>query len=276
MGQLLLKNNFFLFVVILIVLYLYGCEKNYSTVVDSASSAPFIQNANFSVSVVNTDTINLAGHSVRSSDDTITISGVAQVRIDSAANGMNVSLVGYSVTNFNFSSSLTEGTLHDDGIPPDTKAHDNVYSGYVKFQIQRDFVGAFSINLWSESTAGYLSNTLILPVQIVRLNHPPVISDLFAPDTINLARINTFEISVKVIDPDGQNDIKSVSRFTPSGKVLPLQASNDSTYEEIVSLTPPPDLGSYLFRFRAVDRSNDSSNVLTHTIVIVNTTVPPQ
>jgi hypothetical protein len=113
-------------------------------------------------------------------------------------------------------------------------------------------------------------------VQIVRLNHPPVLSELFAPDTINLARINTFEISVKVIDPDGQNDIKSVSRFTPSGKVLPLQASNDSIYEEIVSLTPPPDLGSYLFRFRGVDRSNDSSNVLTHTIVVINTTVSSQ
>ena len=276
MSQLLLNNNFYLFLVLLILFCIAGCEKNYSTVIDSTASAPVIKDGSFSVSVINTDTINLAGHPVRSPDDTVTIRGIAQARIDSSFNGTNVSLVGYSVINTNYSSSLTEGTLHDDGIFPDTKAHDNVYSGYVEFKIQRVFVGSFSISLWSESSAGYLSNTFILPIQIVRLNHPPVLSDLIAPDTINLAIVNAFEISVKVIDTDGQNDIKTVSRFTPSGKVLPLHASNDSLYEETVSLTPPPDLGSYLFRFRAADRSNDSSNVLTHTIVVVKTTVTQQ
>ena len=276
MSQLLLKNNFFILIVLLVLFCISGCEKNYSTIIDSTAHAPVIKDGSFSLSVINTDTINLAGHPVRSPDDTVTIRGIAQARIDSSFNGTNVSLVGYSVVNINFSSSLTEGTLHDDGIFPDIIAHDNVYSGYVEFQIQRVFVGSFSISLWSESTAGYLSNTLILPIQIVRLNHPPVLSDLIAPDTINLTIVNAFEISVKVIDTDGQNDIKTVSRFTPSGKVLPLHASNDSLYEETVSLTPPPDLGSYLFRFRAADRSNDSSNILTHSIVVIKTTVTPQ
>jgi hypothetical protein len=77
-------------------------------------------------------------------------------------------------------------------------------------------------------------------------------------------------MSLKVIDPDGQSDIRTVFRLTPSGKVLQLHALNDSIYGENVSLSPPPSLGSYLFRFASLDRSNDSSNVLTKTIVITN------
>ena len=104
----------------------------------------------------------------------------------------------------------------------------------------------------------------------MRMNHPPVISDLIAPDTINLSTTTIFTESVKVIDPDGQEDIMSVLRLTPSGKVFQLHAINDTTYSEEVSLNSPPALGPYVFRFCAVDRSNDTSNVITKTIVITN------
>ncbi|MGD1044675.1 MAG: choice-of-anchor X domain-containing protein [Bacteroidota bacterium] len=272
MRQLLLRNNFFLFIIILSLLSISGCEKKYTSIVDSTGNAPIINDASFSVFVVNTDTIYTAGQSLHNPNDTLTIRGIAKVRAISFGDEKEISIVGFSVNGFNFSSSLAEGVLHDDGVSPDAKANDSVYSGYIEFQIQRVVVGTFSINLWSESTGGYKSNTIILPLQVVRSNRPPIISDLIAPDTVDLAIMTEFEISVKVIDPDGQNDIMSVSRFTPSGKILPLHALNDSTYEETVSLTaPPPALGSYLFRFRAVDRSNDSSNVLTHTIVVIKT-----
>lgn len=270
MRQRLLKNIFFLFITILIHLYISGCEKNYNTVVDSPGSSPEIKDASFSVSVVNTDTINIAGQLLRGPNDTLTIRGIAKVRIISFGDEKEIPIVGFSVSNFNFSSLLAEGVLHDDGVSPDAKANDSVYSGYIEFQIQRTVVGTFSINLWSESTTGYKSNTIILPLQIIRLNHPPIIFDLIAPDTINLSTTITFNDSLKVLDPDGQDDIKSVLRFTPSGKILQLHAANDSIYAEEVSLNPPPSLGSYIFRFCAVDRSNDTSNILTKTIVIIN------
>jgi len=268
--QLLLKNNFFLFVIVLVLVCISGCEKNYNTIVDSPGSVPAIKDASFSISIVNTDTINIAGQSVRNINDPLTIRGIAKVSVISFGDEKEIPIVGYSVTNSQFSSPLTEGILHDDGVFPDAKANDSVYSGYVEFQIQRVVVGTFSLNIWSESTAGYKSNTLILPLQIVRLNHPPIISNLVAPDTINLSTTTTFNESLKVLDPDGQNDIKSVLRFTPSGKILQLQAMTDSTYGEQVILNPPPNLGPYLFRFCAVDRSNDTSNILTKTIVIIN------
>ena len=269
MRQLLLKINYFLFAILL--LSISGCEKNYNAIIDSTGNAPTLNDASFSASVINTDTINVAGKPVHSPDDLLTIREIVKVRVVSSDGEKEIAIVGYSVTNDNFSSSLTEGGLHDDGIFPDVKANDSVYSGYIDFQIQRVVVGAFSINLWSEGTTGYKSNTIILPLQIVRLNRPPIISELIAPETINLSTTTTFYISLKVIDPDGQNDIKSVLRFTPSGKILQLHAApNDSIYEEQVSLNPPPSLGSYLFRFCAVDRSNDTSNILTKTIVITN------
>jgi hypothetical protein len=266
--QLFPDNSFFLFILILFFICISGCEKKYGNVIDSTGNAPSIKDFSFSVSIINTDTINLVGHPVRSPSDTLTIRGIAQVRIDSSFK--DISIVGYSVTNPQFSSSLAEGALHDDGIPPDVNTNDNIYSGYIEFQIQRVVVGTFSINLWSESTPGYKSNTIIVPLQIVRLNHPPVISNLDAPDTVNIAITTSFDISLKVIDPDGQQDIKSVLRFTPSGKILPLYPENDSTNAETVSLVPPPAIGSYIFRFRAVDRSNDTSNTIIKNVVVTN------
>ena len=170
--QLLIKTNFSLFVIILILVCFSGCDKNYNNVIDSVGSAPIISGASFSLSIVNTDLINIPGETVRSPDDTITIQGIATVKLDSSVNVRALSAIGYSVTNYNFWSPLAQGTLHDDGVPPDTKANDNIYSGYIEFQIQRVVVGTFSINLWGESTTGYNSNTIILPLQIVRLNHP--------------------------------------------------------------------------------------------------------
>ena len=174
------------------------------------------------------------------------------------------------------SSLLEEGVLNDEGIFPDRIANDSIYSGYVQFQIERVFVGKLILSLWSESQTGQLSNTVLMPVYIVRANQPPIIFDPIAPSIVDLATTKQFNISIKVIDPDGQSDIKSVTRFTPSGKRAPLYTSNsnDSIYAETVdfTLTTPPDTGSYIFRFRAVDRSNDSSNVKFKTIVIIKTT----
>ena len=268
MRQLLFKKYAVPFALLFSLFLLLSCEKKTDSVLDPVQSAPFVLDASFSITVVNTDTITLSG--VRKPNDLLTIRGVASLRAFHPLGKNEIAAVNYSVTGDPLSSVAGEGTLHDDGIFPDRLANDSIYSGYAQFQIPRVVVGKLTISLWSENSTGQLSNTVLLPISIVRLNHPPVISQLVAPSTINLASTTSFTITLKVFDPDGQQDIQSVSRYTPSGKVLPLTAVNDSIYAETVSLVPPPDPGSYLFRFRAVDRSNDSSNVLTQIIVITN------
>jgi hypothetical protein len=275
MRQLLHRNNSFLFLIVLSLLSISGCEKKNDAVVDPNNNAPELSNASFSISIVNTDTMNIAGQG-HSPDDTLTIRGNANVSVVFPGDNKETSSVRYSVTNSSFSSPLSEGELHNDGVIPDAKANDSIYSGYIEFQIQRVIVGTFTITLWSENTTGDRSNTILLPLQIIRLNRPPVISDLEAPDTVNLAVIkDEFLIKIKVIDPDGQGDIRGMMRFTPSGLITrfyPLNGNidTDSIYTERVGVIPRPDLGAYLFRFRAVDRTTDSSNVLTKTIVVID------
>jgi hypothetical protein len=266
--QFLLEKYFFLFAVVLSILPFSSCEKNYDTIIDSAGSAPVISDATSSITVVNTDTIDIGVE--RKPDDLLTIQSIVTIKVFHPEGKKEISAVKYSVLMDRSSSGLGAGLLNDDGISPDRIANDSIYSGYAQFQIKRVLVGKLTLSLWSETQTGNLSNTILLPFTIVRLNHPPIISDLIAPSTISLSATDTFNIRLKVLDPDGQGDIKSVLRFTPSGKTLQLQAINDSIYSEIVELNPPPNPGPYEFRFYAVDRSNDTSNVLTTTIVIKN------
>jgi hypothetical protein len=266
--QLLLKKHVVPFTVFLSIFYFSSCEKKFDSIIDPNQNAPIIIDASSSITVINTDTINIGDE--RKPDDQLTIRGVASIRVFHPQGKKEISEVKYSISVDQSSSIIGEGVLNDDGILPDRIANDSIYSGYIQFQIPRVLVGKLTLSLWSENYAGQLSNTALLPISVIRLNHAPVISDLIAPSTINLATDTSFNISIKVIDPDGQKDIKSVSRYTPSGKVLPLSPYNDSIYVETVTLIPPPALGTYLFRFRAVDRSSDSSNVLTQTIVIKN------
>jgi hypothetical protein len=285
--QLLFKNKFSIAVIIL--LFVTGCEKINNTLVDSVGSAPLLLYASFSNSIINTDTINVAGHSLRSPDDTLIIRGVAKVKIDSSTKGTNTSFVGYSITNFNFSSSLTDGTLHDDGVFPDLKANDGVFSGDIEFQIQRATIGTFSLNVWSESTTGYKSNTFMLPIQIIRLNRPPVLSHLIMDSLISLKDLNQkyLQIIITANDPDGQKDVRMVyfNTFKPDGSpssgnpfyLYDDGAANgasgdllagDGNYSLKVGL--PSAVGIYRFEFHAVDRSNDTSNVIIKNIVVTN------
>ena len=128
MHQFLFENKFSFFIIIF--LSLTGCEKNNNTIVDSVGNAPVLIGASFSPSIINTDTINVAGKAVRSPDDTITIKELRQEGSILRSKGRVFHNVRYSVTNYNFSSSLTEGALHDDGVFPDAKANDGIFSGY--------------------------------------------------------------------------------------------------------------------------------------------------
>lgn len=268
MRQLLFEIFLFPFLVGLGFISLSGCEKKYDTVVNSSGSAPIVSDATSSLTIINTDTMSIGIQ--REANDVLTIKGIVTIKVAHLEGKKEISAVKYSVMVEGSSYLLGTGLLNDEGILPDQIADDSIYSGYIQFQFERVLVGRLTVSLWSENQTGDISNTILLPLTIVRINHPPIISDLIAPDTINLATTTTFEESLKVLDPDGQGDIKSVLRFTPSGKVLSFHAVNDSSYEEVVSLNPPPSLGPYVFRFCAVDRSNDTSNIIIKTIVVTN------
>jgi len=271
-----------------------GCEKQYDTVIDSAGIAPVLSDASFSLSIVNTDTINIGA--VRNPDDQLTIRGSAAVKVIHSAGAQEIKNVQCSVIMDQSYSSLGECSLHDDGVFPDQTINDNIFSGYVDFKISRVDVGLFWIKFWSENLTGYIhfqdqqyqSNLILLPFQIVRLNQPPVISSLEMDTLVSLGvQDHLLQLRLTALDSDGQSDIRRVffSSFKPDGS--PSSGNPHSLYDDggassisgdivagdgiyglKISLPNATPTGTYRFEFQAVDKSLDSSNVIIGNIVV--------
>ncbi len=213
---------------------------------------------------------------VRNPDDVLTISLNAYARVVPGTL-TPVSSVQHIFRNGNGSRILTAGSLLDDGNPPDTQLNDSLFSARVTFQTVRSTVGVMLLELFADDASGYRSNSAILPLEIVRSNQPPVLSNLVAPDTVHTSSQSTFLVTVRATDPDGQADIRSVTRTTPSSLVLQLndagqngdQVPGDGIFSETVALSAATPAGPYDFRFQALDRSNAGSNVLIHRTVVL-------
>lgn len=122
------------------------------------------------------------------------------------------------------------------------------------------------------------------PVQ----NVPPVIKNLFAPDTLTISSTDTLKIviSIEAFDADGRDDIKSVffNSYLPDGSPsrsnpiylfddgnLSLNGdsdANDGIYSRIIILPPNTTRGKYRFDFQAIDKKNESSNIISHNLVV--------
>lgn len=139
----------------------------------------------------------------------------------------------------------------------------------------------------AEGDGGFRSNSIILPLRIVRLNRPPVLSDLQAPDTVTLgSQEQHIRLRVNAVDPDGQEDIQRVffNSFLPDGRPSsnnPFQlfdngdlqgngdeTKGDSVYSAIIKLPPNTATGTYRFEFQAFDRLNEGSNIITHRLTV--------
>ncbi|MBI2619740.1 MAG: hypothetical protein HYW57_06630 [Ignavibacteriales bacterium] len=259
----------------LAVLVFESCEKKYDNLVDPLGQAPLLVAASVSPTTVNTDTINIGPE--RKPDDLLPIELNVFSKVISERGQFALPMVFATVFSQYHDSSLGSAILHDNGMIPDTAVGDSVYSASIQIQLPRAEIGILSVEIYAESESGYRSNIHVLPLTIVRLNQPPVLSNLIAPDTVRTSLQNSFLITVMASDADGLADIRSVVRTTPSGLVLQLNdngtngdaVAGDGVFSEVVSLSPPPPPGSYTFTFQAFDRSNEGSNTIAHTIVVM-------
>jgi hypothetical protein len=122
------------------------------------------------------------------------------------------------------------------------------------------------------------------PVQ----NIPPVIKNVRAPDTLIVPGADTLKIvlSVDVSDANGREDVLSVffNTFKPDGSPSsgnPFQmfddgnvvangdlVKDDGTFSRIIILPPGTTKGKYRFDFQAIDKSDESSNIISHFMVL--------
>jgi hypothetical protein len=284
--QLFLNKSFSSFIVILILLLLPCCENKQNTVIDSTGNAPIIAQTTFSLSVINTDTMNVGPE--RKPNDILTIRGIASAKVTHVEGKKEIKLVNCYVMRDPSSSSIGSSTLHDDGVEPDITENDSIFSGYVNFQIIRVEVGIFCLQFSSENYNSFKSNSFFTTLQIVRLNHPPFLSNLQTDSLVSIGGVDhILQIRIAASDSDGQSDIQKVffNSFKPDGSPAignpflmlddgdPYGTSGDltlgdGTYGLKVILLRTTTPGTYRFEFHATDRSLESSNPIIKNIVI--------
>ena len=266
------------------MLLLGGCERKDNSVVDSAGTAPLLTQVTLSPSQINSDTINVGPN--RQPDDLLTITTTIVGRVQSSS--QLPTTVNYSLSSSDSLNVVSKGALLDDGQGPDQAKGDGLFSGKASFQIRRVEVGTYAIEVNAESGDGYRSNAIIMPLTVFRGNHPPVISDLLAPDTVKLGnQSQALLLTVRVNDPDGLKDVGRVvfNSYKPDSSASggnPFLMyddglashgdgkTGDGVFSLLISLPSNTQLGTYRFEFQAFDRSNEASNV-----IILRLTVRP-
>jgi hypothetical protein len=265
------------YLIFIIPLFIWGCSKKYSEVIDPAT-------ANYQVTNVTSfsDTTYKSGDSVFtfsiSLNSSLGINSIFFNVIDPDGNTLNNSPV----------------TLFDDGKSAhgDIAANDNTFSNKYPFS-QNNVNGKYSIKYF------VVDNNSITLAAVHNFNYnnnqtdiPPLVSNLIAPDTLtqqDTSRVLVV-VSITASDSNGRSDIQTVfyNSFKPDGNQAnngnPIflldngnlnngdAIANDGIYSVIVELPAknvlPAPTGTYRWEFQARDREGILSNKIIHKVVI--------
>ncbi len=261
------KYLFLLFIPI----FFGGCEKTNNDIVDSQIS--------YQVESVNT----VDNFYYISGDSLITVS----LKLNSSADIKNIYFDIYSSDNAQLNDSPVE--MYDNGVIDngDTTAGDNVYSS--KYPLSKSYpIGLYTIKFFITDLN---SNTRQVAVRSFeydnnQVNYPPHLSDLVAPNNVIVEDPKSvIFMSVAASDSNSLKDIKEVYfiSYRPDGSTSGAKnqmfddgntqndgdvTAGDGIYSILIEVTPQNTKGKYRFDFKAVDRSNKLSNIISHNIVI--------
>ncbi|MFH0989791.1 MAG: hypothetical protein V1799_07230 [bacterium] len=276
--------------IIYLMLMSSGCERKHEELVDSTVTLPVLQQAQLFPTEINTDTIVIG--SVRNPDDILTLSPILTAFLSSPVDSGTV--VQYSIRKTIGEPPFSTGQLNDNGIKPDLRQRDGIFTGLATLNIKRSDVGSYHFELAAFTAEGLRSTTFFLPLKVYRSNKAPVLSNLSAPDTVKLAnQTQLLLLTVKVTDSDGLSDIQRVIfnsyrpdgssssgnpfkmyddgsesiLFPPEGKSGD-QVKSDGVFSLMISMPATTSTGTYRFEFQAFDRSNEPSNILIQRITV--------
>ena len=256
---------------ILIPIILGGCEKTNNDIVDSQIS--------YQVESVNT----VDNFYYISSDSLITVT----LKVNSSADIKNIYFDIYSSENAQLNASPVY--MYDDGIinNGDTTAGDNTYSS--KFPMSKSYpVGLYTIKFFITDLSNNTRQVAARSFEYDnnQVNYAPQLSDLVAPNSIIPEDPKSvIFMSVTASDSNSLGDIKEVYfiSYRPDGTTSGEKnqmfddgntlndgdvKAGDGIYSILIEVTPQNTKGTYRFDFRAVDRSNELSNIISHNIVV--------
>ena len=257
--------------VLLPIILIGGCEKDFNSLVDSKSSPYQVTSASSSQDSV-----------YYTLDSVITIS----LKLNSSENVSGVYCDIYSSDSKKLNSSAIK--LYDDGDAAnhgDTTLNDNQYS--IKFNLKQSYpIGNYRIDYFVTDINESIQKVAVSQFYYHngQTNAAPIISNLVAPDTVVAVDPKAvIFLSIKVKDGNGLNDIKTVSflshkpdgnvsgpiqMYDDGGSVSGDQVAGDGIYSVLIEVTPDNQKGTYRFEFQAQDRSDALSNIINHNVVV--------
>lgn len=182
-----------------------------------------------------------------------------------------------------------QDTLLDDGLSGDVTAGDGIYSITLSSGLIKEASDHF-LRFQAEDKSGNRSLAVVATIRgTVAQPEPPVISNLSAPDTVQIVASQVVQvlITIDVSDPQGLSDIDFVRfrSFLPNGNEAgdsPIgladdgntfstgdEIAGDGTYSRIINLPPTALRGDFRFLFEARDKSGLCSNIIEHIMTVI-------
>ncbi len=266
---------------ILLLGILISCSEKDESLIDVAGLPPFVSGATISPDTVDSE------EAPAEPSGQVTITVIATANVDDPDGLADIARVDYSVTRPGDPRFSFTGELQDDGISPDSSLSDGIYAGNVSITIDPNDIGNYAVEFFATDHTGFTSNVIRLGFTVIRTqNQPPSISNLQAPDTVQLPQIGSilFLMTVDATDPEGLSDIaevffRSLDSSDPTFKFQLKDDGNaqvsgdvlagDGTYSILVQLSSTNVPGTFRFEFQAVDKSGAVSNTILHTLTII-------
>ncbi len=247
------------------LLFFYGCEKDFTGVVDPSNSEQ----------LGNVIVVNLQAPDSVSYSEQGAYSSTIELKSTSAITSVSASLFSDKENNPIEEKQMTQVSTTDSTI-----------SFTAEFSLDTNFVsGRYKINYYV--LTNLLASKYFYLHRIIE-SLPPELSNLEIPDTVSFNEIFTF--SIDVYDPNGANDVEKVfyKLYKPDGSLItnsqgisefPLSDSGDTNesgditagdgiYTMRLAIPSGQPAGVWNFHFTATDFEGNSSNILIHSVTV--------
>ncbi len=276
-----MKRNKFKKIVLLFFIFalLYGCEKKFDAIIDPQSNNHELRLLSISApdSLILTDSTGALTFSVKLNAPEF-----------AKAVYLDVFAPSHEKMNLDTIKMMDDGNLNNDG---DKKAHDSVYSAILTFRKSNEN-GKYDAKFYAVDlqNSNHLLGVKSFYFRNGTIDYPPEIFNLTMPDTAFHGVAFTFSVEVK--DSNGLNDIPDGGVFyqleDPSGKRIinshgiskfPLSdkgdtsltgdaKANDGVFTQRLNFPANQPTGKWKFTFQAIDKSDSTSNILIHYLIL--------
>jgi hypothetical protein len=236
--------------------------------------------------VLSIDSIRLgtAGVTAINLDDFVTTGGKAQVALNLRCRVLKRDSDPKTVSAFLYAPGSGEAVAVAVLSVQSQKLDTLTFTGKFDLTLDRSAVGNYTISAVAQDQYGQAGTTIRTKIRFYKNNLPPQLLWVkFSKDTLNVTVppfADTLIVTAKPDDPDGPGDIASVEAVF-NNFVFPMYDDGnraqhgdaflgDGIYSRGFSVNAGNTAGPRTFRFRAIDKSGDTSNVIEKTFYIKN------